>query len=742
MGAMKEPLPKTEEKGMKNAKTQNVVVTFLIRLAEFLGFRRHSPYVKDYLNNANIRSGIFMSLVVIVLEVWMVIRRLLDTIIPETQAGGNFFDLLFKNTSNFWLMLFMGVGMLTYCVAYLDKKQTTWKQVTAIIGGILCLVFAALLPLEPFRGNGNIRDILLVSFYVSIILFGIAVIGSTIYLRAKGKKSLLPPMAVISFFALVCLIFGIKVSYSDFFSSASYPLGEATMYEHKMIICFLMMTIYVGCLLIWRPFASIGILGVAFLAFYFLLVSFEGVEKTHRKLPDGDVVNYITFFISLTMVCFSIYHQRIQEATKEQKLHELATTDSLTGLYSFDYYLEVVREAIDVHPKILDTYQHVFMDLDGFSTYNDQKGFAAGNDYLKRFGGLLREHFPEGYICRQGEDHFALFVPQNSIESFLASSKSEMASLDPDLTLAINIGHYHQILAEEDIRRCVDKSRFAAHIGRDTPSKVHEYGRADHDAYHLRQYVIRNVERACAENWVQVYYQPIVDAKSGKVVEFEALARWIDPKRGFLSPASFIPALERARLIHRLDAHVFTTVCQDYARFYEATGRSVPISINVSRADFDYMDVAKVLADAREKYGVPAEAIHVEITESALTVDENKMTDFLTHIHELGYPLWLDDFGSGYSSFNVLKDFRFDVLKIDMRFLEGFGENPKVIDILRSIISMAKSLGMESLCEGVETKEQATFLRKEGCNKLQGYLFGKANTFEESLALLDTVKVD
>ena len=742
MGAMKEPLPKTEEKGMKNAKTQNVVVTFLIRLAEFLGFRRHSPYVKDYLNNANIRSGIFMSLVVIVLEVWMVIRRLLDTIIPETQAGGNFFDLLFKNTSNFWLMLFMGVGMLTYCVAYLDKKQTTWKQVTAIIGGILCLVFAALLPLEPFRGNGNIRDILLVSFYVSIILFGIAVIGSTIYLRAKGKKSLLPPMAVISFFALVCLIFGIKVSYSDFFSSASYPLGEATMYEHKMIICFLMMTIYVGCLLIWRPFASIGILGVAFLAFYFLLVSFEGVEKTHRKLPDGDVVNYITFFISLTMVCFSIYHQRIQEATKEQKLHELATTDSLTGLCSFDYYLEVVREAIDVHPKILDTYQHVFMDLDGFSTYNDQKGFAAGNDYLKRFGGLLREHFPEGYICRQGEDHFALFVPQNSIESFLASSKSEMASLDPDLTLAINIGHYHQILAEEDIRRCVDKSRFAAHIGRDTPSKVHEYGRADHDAYHLRQYVIRNVERACAENWVQVYYQPIVDAKSGKVVEFEALARWIDPKRGFLSPASFIPALERARLIHRLDAHVFTTVCQDYARFYEATGRSVPISINVSRADFDYMDVAKVLADAREKYGVPAEAIHVEITESALTVDENKMTDFLTHIHELGYPLWLDDFGSGYSSFNVLKDFRFDVLKIDMRFLEGFGENPKVIDILRSIISMAKSLGMESLCEGVETKEQATFLRKEGCNKLQGYLFGKANTFEESLALLDTVKVD
>lgn len=742
MGAMNEPLPRMEEKGTKDAKAKNVVVALLLRVAEFLGFRRHSPYVKDYLNNANIRSGVFMSLVVIVLEVWMVIRRLLDSVIPMAQEGGNFFELLFKNTSNFWLMLFMGVGMLTYCVAYLDKKQTTWKQVTAIIGGVLCLVFAALLPLESFRGNGNIRDILLISFYVSIILFGIAVIGSTIYLRVKGKKSLLPPMAVISFFALVCLVFGVKVSYSDFFSSASYPLGEATMYEHKMIICFLMMTIYVGCLLIWRPFASIGILGVAFLAFYFLLVSFEGVEKTHRKLPDGDVVNYITFFISLTMVCFSIYHQRIQEATKEQKLHELATTDSLTGLYSFDYYLQVVREAIDVHPKILENYQHVFMDLDGFSTYNDQKGFASGNDYLKRFGALLREHFPEGYICRQGEDHFALFVPQGSIESFLSSSKEEMASLDPDLILAINIGHYHQTLPEEDIRRCVDKSRFAAHIGRDTPSKVHEYGRADHDAYHLRQYVIRNVERACEENWVQVYYQPIVDAKSGKVVEFEALARWIDPRRGFLSPASFIPALERARLIHRLDAHVFATVCQDYARFYEATGRSVPISINVSRADFDYMDVAKVLADAREKYGVPAEAIHVEITESALTVDEKKMTDFLTHIHELGYPLWLDDFGSGYSSFNVLKDFRFDVLKIDMRFLEGFGENPKVIDILRSIISMAKSLGMESLCEGVETKEQAAFLRKEGCNKLQGYLFGKASPFEDSLALLDTVKVD
>ena len=172
-------------------------------------------------------------------------------------------------------------------------------------------------------------------------------------------------------------------------------------------------------------------------------------------------------------------------------------------------------------------------------------------------------------------------------------------------------------------------------------------------------------------------------------------------------------------------------VCQDI-RYNLDNGLPVlPVSINFSRADFGLIDIVDVVSKTVEQYKVPPELLHIEITESALTDEEDILKDTINRLHQNGFATWLDDFGSGYSSFNVLKDYEFDVLKLDMKFLTGFGENAKSRALIRSVIAMADQIGMKTLCEGVETLEQAAFLEEASCGRLQGYLYGKPLSYQD-----------
>jgi len=170
----------------------------------------------------------------------------------------------------------------------------------------------------------------------------------------------------------------------------------------------------------------------------------------------------------------------------------------------------------------------------------------------------------------------------------------------------------------------------------------------------------------------------------------------------------------------------------------DAGGVVLPVSLNFSRLDFELMDAVGELDELMKKYEIPKEFIHVEITESALTENEEGLHQAVDRLHDMGYVVWLDDFGSGYSSLNVLKDFRFDLLKIDMVFLKAFSGNENSKVIIRSIIELANSLHMKTLTEGVETDEAVEFLRESGCERLQGYYYGKPQTYEEISAKMKT----
>ena len=162
----------------------------------------------------------------------------------------------------------------------------------------------------------------------------------------------------------------------------------------------------------------------------------------------------------------------------------------------------------------------------------------------------------------------------------------------------------------------------------------------------------------------------------------------------------------------------------------------VPVSLNISRLDFELCDIVQYLDECSEKYNIPRDYLDVEITESALTESRDILLDVIAKLKSRGYSIWLDDFGSGYSSLNVLKDYEFDVMKIDMHFLKGFGNNEKTYKILETVVKLSGLLGMKSLTEGIETNEQMNFMRSIGCNKLQGFLFGKPAPFDKIIELI------
>jgi EAL domain-containing protein (putative c-di-GMP-specific phosphodiesterase class I) len=245
------------------------------------------------------------------------------------------------------------------------------------------------------------------------------------------------------------------------------------------------------------------------------------------------------------------------------------------------------------------------------------------------------------------------------------------------------------------------------------------------EEYHKRLYVVNSIDSAVSNGWIVPFYQPVVWSDTKELCGCEALARWMDPVYGQLFPNEFIPVLEEYRLIHKLDKAIFESVCRDLRAAMDAGKPVVPVSLNFSRLDFELMDAPQELEDLVTRYRIPKELIHVEVTESALTDNFSRLNAAMNRIKELGYSLWLDDFSSGYSSLNVLKDYQFDVVKIDMRFLSNLENSEKSKTLIDCIVKMANRINMLTLTEGVETEMQAEFLNQIGCNRLQGYLFGK-----------------
>ena len=710
------------------------------------GLRKNSKYVKNYLDEANMRSGIFMAAVIIVIETWLLIRQLIEYIIPKVGALSDpTFDSVFKIFFAYWgnylLLMFLGFVMLFYCIQATYKNQKKKILIATIVFAVISIGLCALFPNAGITFSkdaslaANTLSALNVVLYAAIFIFDIVAILVSIYVFRGGSNNAIKNVLIVSLFAFACLAFGLYVSYYDFAINKTYK-DQPDVYQYKQVICFLMMSIYVGCLLIWKPYISLGILGTIFIGFYVLL---KAQETGGRRIPEGDEINYITFFISLVMVAFSIYSQRVNEAKKDEELEKLATIDKLTGLLSFEYFVVLAKEKMQIDNMGKGRGVYLFINIVGFKIYNDKKGFTEGNKFLKQIGAIISSVFPGDLISRQSDDHFVVFTKHENIQEKIERVNALVQETEPDLRLSIKAAGDVTVKSEESPRICVEKARYAYAYMKN--SGVNQllvlYDKKMHDNYLMVQYIVTHIDEAIANGYLKPYYQPVVWSKGRTLCSVEALARWIDPNHGFLSPGQFIPALENAQVIYKLDVEILRLVCKDIRHNMDNDLPVLPVSINFSRADFGVIDIVEVVKKITDEFNVPHELIHVEITESALTDKEDTLKNTIKLLHKNGFTTWLDDFGSGYSSFNVLKDYDFDVLKLDMAFLKGFDGNEKAKALIKSVINLADQIGMKTLCEGVETMEQAAFLEESCCGRIQGYLYGKPLSYEELLKKIE-----
>ena len=721
---------------------------FWLKFADMFGFTKSNKYVSEYLHEANMRSGVFMAAVIVILEVWLVFRQTQKYVVKAIVEGTPAFESVFKNLWTYFLLMSLGIAMFVYCLQYINRRNTKTKLILISIFAGLSLVLCCFLPFEfKFElinfSRGGIyvyRGILKILFYASIVLFNISVVSASIYRYFGGKKTSISSVLVISMFALVCLTFGVMISYGDFTGTKIFvdaagnkvimSDGVSYAYEHKQIICFLMMGMYIGCLLIWRPYVSVGILGTVFLGFYIILdqvARFKG-----RQVPEGDEVNYITFFISLTMVSISIYNQRIIEARKDQKLEYLAKVDDLTGLMTYSYFLNESQRKADEEKAGAGKYAFLFFNISSFKNFNDQRGYEAGNTFLKDVGQIISRAFPGAFVSRQADDHFVAYVKNDNLEDKFKLIREQVRALDDDLKPNITIG-YNVVIDEHEAKAGVEKARYANAFLKFKNKKEYywPYNQELHDKYERSQYIVSVIDKAVEEGWIYPEYQPVVYSKDNTLCGAEALARWNDPRYGKLPPGVFIEPLENARLAYKVDLAILTSVCKTMRKAIDNKEVVLPTSINISRSDFSVIDVPNEILKITEKYGISHEFLHIEITESAVVDDDADLLKITNKIKENGFALWLDDFGSGFSSFNTLKDYAFDVLKLDREFLLGFNQNEKSKPVIDSVIKMANSINMSTLCEGVEEKEHIDFLKKIGCVRLQGYGISKPIPYDE-----------
>ena len=456
----------------------------------------------------------------------------------------------------------------------------------------------------------------------------------------------------------------------------------------------------------------------------------DGVRLAHVWYSDEGVYKEgrVQHGIELT--------ESLSNALHENSMVKASQYDNLTGLPSMTYFFDLAEEGRDRVLEKGGTPALMYMDFSGMKFFNTKYGFLEGDNLLRSFANILADTFGNEHSCRISSDHFAVQTEKAGLEDKLKTLFIQCREMNEGRNLPVHIGVY--IAESESVHASVacDRAKLACtSLSGRYETAVNYYNKSLSVDAAKRQYIIENIDRAIGEKWIKVYMQPIIRAVNGQVCDVEALARWIDPEKGFLSPADFIPALEDAGLIYKLDLYMVDQVLESI-KVQKTEGFSIiPHSINLSRSDFDACDIVEEIRKRVDAALVSRDRITIEITESVIGSDFDFMKEQVERFRKLGFPVWMDDFGSGYSSLDVLQSISFDLIKFDMGLMRRLDEGEAGKTILTELMRMATSLGLDTVCEGVETEEQVRFLQEIGCSKLQGYYYSKPISFDTILEL-------
>ena len=413
--------------------------------------------------------------------------------------------------------------------------------------------------------------------------------------------------------------------------------------------------------------------------------------------------------------------------------------DRLTRLYSKEFFFQKAQEVLVRNPD--KEYNIVCSNIVNFKLYNDTFGIPAGDRLLKKFAAGIAEFLGEGGVAgRYSGDRFVC-LQERGMETAQRTifERAHLSGRPDDLrNVDIKWGVYEITDRFLPMEYMCDRAMLAA------DSIKGQYNRtiAVYDDT-LRKQLLREqnitstMESALAGNQFTVYFQPKYRASDSRLCGAEALVRWIHPEWGFMSPGEFVPLFEKNGFISKLDRFVWERTCAMLRQWQEKGYPPLPVSVNVSRADVFQSDLADFLSNLTKKYGVDPKLLHLEITESAYTENSKQIIATVDQLRARGFIIEMDDFGSGYSSLNMLSQLKLDVLKLDMKFVQSETTQGTDRGVLRLVVEMAHRMNLSVVAEGVETQQQLSRLQEIGCDYVQGYLFSKPVPANEYDIMLD-----
>ena len=437
-----------------------------------------------------------------------------------------------------------------------------------------------------------------------------------------------------------------------------------------------------------------------------------------------------------------LYHEQGSDNTTlfSIRIDKRLNYDHLTGFPKMDLFFDMAESFYNSCLEDNINHAMLFMNYCGIKRFNQQYGYAEGDQIIRKTAELLKKHFGSDNCCRTTADHFAVYTTMDGLEEKIQILFQEIKTISEKKVPPLRVGIYDTRIDSATSHTIAtlacDRAKIACDLcGEIIESQINHFNAKMLQQFEDRLYILENIDRAIENKWIQVYYQPMVRTSNDKVCTEEALARWIDPQKGMIPPLSFIPILEDYKISYKLDLYVVEQVCEKLIRQREHGVFLFPNTINLSRTDFYICDMVEEIKKRVDVAGLDRSLFIIEITESIFTDDLDYMKKQVDRFHQAGFKVWMDDFGSGYSSPSILQEINFDAIKIDKLFIDNITTNKKSRIIVNELVRLFSGLQCETIAEGVETEKQITFLKEIGCSLLQGYYYHKPSPQSELFEL-------
>ena len=427
--------------------------------------------------------------------------------------------------------------------------------------------------------------------------------------------------------------------------------------------------------------------------------------------------------------------ERIIQLYEDKSIIRSAEKDDLTDLYTREFFQEYIRQ-IDGsgHGSQMDA---IVLNIEHFHMLNEMFGRKTGDSVLKKIADMVTAMLGEGVCigCRPDADYFYFYLEhRDSYDEVFKALSEELSGISKIPGVRMRLGVYQNVDTNISIEDRFDHAKYACdRIRGDYNRQISFYSKEENEKDLYHEQLINDIDNAISNKDLVVFYQPKygIQCDEPELRSAEALIRWRHPKYGMISPGDFIPLFESNGLIQKLDHFVWEEAARQIRKWKDEYGITVPVSVNVSRVDIYDAQLEDRLVRILKDNDLDAKELMLEITESAYADDAKGLTDVVTKLRESGFRIEMDDFGSGYSSLNMITEIPIDVLKMDMKFIRNMNKDAKSLKLVELVIEIADYLGVPVVAEGVEDKSQVDQLKSMGCELIQGYYFSKPVPPEE-----------